>query len=195
MGTLHRCSGFYTVQTVFSITLHLTLPLTGNFLLFQILTSWFSWIHQNTGCSLFTSWTHMNATTIWESVLADLESSTHQEQFSDMSCSFRECELIITKGDLEYTEDLPMSSAGNKNSSPLLFIIYLSVNVKFTVAYSYFKGRFHLTERLCFPSRGIPNRSGSRYEMKGGPSDIPGGPRLWVGGGGGDYIFINIKII
>lgn len=99
----------------------------------------------------------MNATTVWESVLADLESSTHQEQFSDMSCSFRECELIITKGDLEYTEDLPMSSAGNKNCSPLLFIIYLSVNVKFTVAYSYFKGRFHLTERLCFPYWGIPN--------------------------------------
>ncbi len=44
-----------------------------------------------------------------------------------------------------------------------------------------------------FESALLDSRPGSRYEMKGGPSDIPGGPRLWVGGGG--YIFINIKII
>ncbi len=37
VGTLHRRNGFYTVQTVFSIALHLNLPLTGNcaFLLSQ----------------------------------------------------------------------------------------------------------------------------------------------------------------
>ncbi len=32
MGTLHRRNGLYTVQTVFSIALHLNLPLTGHFL-------------------------------------------------------------------------------------------------------------------------------------------------------------------
>ncbi len=31
VGTLHRRNGFYSVQTVFSIALHLNLPLTGNF--------------------------------------------------------------------------------------------------------------------------------------------------------------------
>ncbi len=36
-GTLHRLNGFYTVQIVFSITLHLNLPLTGNFLHFYFL--------------------------------------------------------------------------------------------------------------------------------------------------------------
>ncbi len=30
VGTFHRRNGFYTVQTVFSIALHLNLPLTGN---------------------------------------------------------------------------------------------------------------------------------------------------------------------
>ncbi len=34
MGTSHRRNGFYTVQTVFSIALHLNLALTGEFLNF-----------------------------------------------------------------------------------------------------------------------------------------------------------------
>ncbi len=37
VGTLHRRNGFYTVQTVFSIALHLNLPLTGNFVHFYFL--------------------------------------------------------------------------------------------------------------------------------------------------------------
>ncbi len=37
MGTLHRRNGFYTVQTIFSIALHLNLPLTGNFVHFYFL--------------------------------------------------------------------------------------------------------------------------------------------------------------
>ncbi len=42
VGTPHRRNGFYTVQTVFSITLRLNLPLTGNsrhFLIFKKLYS------------------------------------------------------------------------------------------------------------------------------------------------------------
>ncbi len=34
---LHRRNGFYTVQSIFSITLHLNLPLTGNFVQFYFL--------------------------------------------------------------------------------------------------------------------------------------------------------------
>ncbi len=49
MGTLHRRNGFYTVQTVFSIALHLSLPLTGNILLFQI----FNTLHSLWFISLF----------------------------------------------------------------------------------------------------------------------------------------------
>ncbi len=37
MGTLYRRNGFYTVQTIFSIALHLKLPLTGNFVHFHFL--------------------------------------------------------------------------------------------------------------------------------------------------------------
>ncbi len=52
VGTLHRRNGFYTVQTVFSIALHLSLPLTGNILLFQI----FNTLHSLWFISLFSWW-------------------------------------------------------------------------------------------------------------------------------------------
>ncbi len=36
LGTLHRSNGFYTVQTVCAIALHLNLGLTGDFVHFRL---------------------------------------------------------------------------------------------------------------------------------------------------------------
>ncbi len=49
--------------------------------------------------------------------------------------------------------------------------------------------RSYLIDAWSGPLFKRSGRPSSRYDMKGGPSDIPGGPRLWVGGGGGLYFY------